>query len=133
MQKRERGERLSVDQPSDSGRPKTYIAKQFILSVLTEFCKCVLALTSKYALSQVVNLIPFNPIGSLSQFITSTNQKVTRFQKILRDIYDIRTTVRKEMGQDISGACGQLVVNLPDKRSISNAAPLTDIEDICKQ
>uniref|UniRef100_M1CFM2 Radical SAM core domain-containing protein n=1 Tax=Solanum tuberosum TaxID=4113 RepID=M1CFM2_SOLTU len=81
----------------------------------------------------VVNLIPFNPIGSLSQFITSTNQKVTRFQKILRDIYDIRTTVRKEMGQDISGACGQLVVNLPDKRSISNAAPLTDIEDIRRQ
>ncbi|TMW96826.1 hypothetical protein EJD97_006704 [Solanum chilense] len=83
--------------------------------------------------SDVVNLIPFNPIGSLSQFITSTNQKVARFQKILRDIYDIRTTVRKEMGQDISGACGQLVVNLPDKRSISNAAPLTDIEDIRRQ
>uniref|UniRef100_A0A3Q7ES05 Radical SAM core domain-containing protein n=2 Tax=Solanum lycopersicum TaxID=4081 RepID=A0A3Q7ES05_SOLLC len=85
------------------------------------------------AFQVVVNLIPFNPIGSLSQFITSTNQKVARFQKILRDIYDIRTTVRKEMGQDISGACGQLVVNLPDKRSISNAAPLTDIEDIRRQ
>lgn len=80
--------------------------------------------------SQVVNLIPFNPIGSLSQFSTSTNQKVTRFQKILRDLYDIRTTVRKEMGQDISGACGQLVVNLPAKRSVSSAAPLTDIEDL---
>ncbi|KAJ8530003.1 hypothetical protein K7X08_036838 [Anisodus acutangulus] len=81
----------------------------------------------------VVNLIPFNPIGSLSQFTTSTNQKVIKFQKILRDIYDIRTTVRREMGQDISGACGQLVVNLPDKRSICSAAPLTDIEDLRRQ
>ncbi|XP_009760164.1 uncharacterized protein [Nicotiana sylvestris] len=85
------------------------------------------------AFQVVVNLIPFNPIGSLSHFSTSTNQKVTTFQKILRDTYDIRTTVRKEMGRDISGACGQLVVNLPDKRSISSAAPLTDIEDLHKQ
>ncbi|MFQ6630171.1 hypothetical protein Gotur_008169, partial [Gossypium turneri] len=65
----------------------------------------------------VVNLIPFNPIGSSSQFRTSSDQKVSDFQKILRGTYNIRTTVRKQMGQDISGACGQLVVNLPDKRT----------------
>lgn len=76
----------------------------------------------------VVNLIPFNPIGTLSQFGTSSEQRVTRFQKILRSTYDIRTTVRKQMGQDISGACGQLVVNFPNKKD--NAAPLTDIEDL---
>lgn len=34
------------------------------------------------------------------------------------------------MVQDISGACGQLVVNLPNKKSTDNAAPLTDIEDL---
>ncbi|KAI4375946.1 hypothetical protein MLD38_013756 [Melastoma candidum] len=56
----------------------------------------------------VVNLIPFNPIGDLSQFTTTTDSKVVRFQKILRESYGIRTTVRKQMGQDISGACGQL-------------------------
>lgn len=33
------------------------------------------------------------------------------------------------MGQDISGACGQLVVNIPDK-SLASAEPLTDIEDL---
>jgi len=33
------------------------------------------------------------------------------------------------MGQDISGACGQLVVNIPDK-SLARAEPLTDIEDL---
>lgn len=78
----------------------------------------------------VVNLIPFNPIGTLSQFSTSSEERVSRFQKILRGTYNIRTTVRKEMGQDISGACGQLVVNLPDKRSIGNSGLITDIEDL---
>ncbi|ONH91929.1 hypothetical protein PRUPE_8G144200 [Prunus persica] len=75
----------------------------------------------------VVNLIPFNPIGDLSKFSTSNEEKVSSFQKILRGTYGIRTTVRKEMGQDISGACGQLVVN---KSSIENTVLLTDIEDL---
>lgn len=79
---------------------------------------------------QVVNLIPFNPIGSTSQFRTSNEQRVSRFQKILRGTYGIRTTVRKQMGQDISGACGQLVVNQPDKKSIEISSLLTDIEDL---
>lgn len=79
----------------------------------------------------VVNLIPFNPIGSASQFRTSGDNKVSSFQKILRGSYNIRTTVRKQMGQDISGACGQLVVNLPDKISAKSTPPVTDIEDLC--
>lgn len=79
---------------------------------------------------QVVNLIPFNPIGSLSTFTTSTEQSVTRFQRILRSMYNIRTTVRQQMGQDISGACGQLVVNLSEQRSVGGAGLLTDIEDL---
>ncbi|XP_073148745.1 uncharacterized protein [Henckelia pumila] len=78
----------------------------------------------------VVNLIPFNPIGSLSRYKTSNDQKVARFQIILRGTYNIRTIVRKQMGQDISGACGQLVVNLPGKRSSQSAGVITDIEDL---
>lgn len=78
---------------------------------------------------QVVNLIPFNPIGSLSQFQTSSEQSVSSFQKILRGTYNIRTTIRKQMGQDISGACGQLVVAQSDKRSVENPL-LVDIEDL---
>lgn len=75
---------------------------------------------------QVVNLIPFNPIGNVSPFDTSSEEKVCRFQKILRGVYDIRTTVRKQMGQDISGACGQLIVNTPNKK----LGVLRDIEDL---
>ncbi|XP_047307356.1 dual-specificity RNA methyltransferase RlmN [Impatiens glandulifera] len=77
----------------------------------------------------VVNLIPFNPIGSLSQFKTSKEQSVLEFQKILRGTYNIRTTIRREMGQDISGACGQLVVNLSDKK-LTSTGLITDIEDL---
>ncbi|GMN37890.1 hypothetical protein TIFTF001_007180 [Ficus carica] len=80
-------------------------------------------------LEVVVNLIPFNPIGSLSQFQTSSEQSVSSFQKILRGTYNIRTTIRKQMGQDISGACGQLVVAQSDKRSVENPL-LVDIEDL---
>lgn len=76
---------------------------------------------------QVINLIPFNPIGSLSSYTTSDDQKVIKFQRILRGIYNIRTTIRKQMGQDISGACGQLVIN---KKSSISSDPLTDIEDL---
>lgn len=75
-------------------------------------------------------MIPFNPIGSRSSYKTSDDQSVTKFQKILRGTYNIRTTVRKQMGQDISGACGQLVVSLSDKRSLGGANLLTDIEDL---
>lgn len=34
------------------------------------------------------------------------------------------------MGQDICGACGQLVVNQPIKRSMGSAGLITDIEDL---
>lgn len=78
----------------------------------------------------VVNLIPFNPIGSSSQFRTSGDEKVSVFQKVLRGTYNIRTTVRKQMGQDISGACGQLVVSLPNRSSGRQTSVLPDIEDL---
>ncbi|XP_042508761.1 dual-specificity RNA methyltransferase RlmN [Macadamia integrifolia] len=81
-------------------------------------------------LEVVVNLIPFNPIGITNQFRTSNKQNVQMFQSILRSFYGIRTTIRKQMGQDISGACGQLVVNIPPKGSVSSADLITDIEDL---
>ncbi|KAM6540875.1 hypothetical protein CsatB_005322 [Cannabis sativa] len=80
-------------------------------------------------LEVVVNLIPFNPIGSLSQFNTSSEESVSEFQQILRGTYNIRTTIRKQMGQDISGACGQLVVDQSKRRPKENL-PLIDIEDL---
>ncbi|KAL2925855.1 Dual-specificity RNA methyltransferase RlmN [Bienertia sinuspersici] len=81
-------------------------------------------------LEVVVNLIPFNPVGIASQFKTSSAEKVKCFQKILREKYNIRTTVRKEMGQDINGACGQLVISEQSKMLAESSDLVTDIEDL---
>ncbi|XP_031482829.1 uncharacterized protein LOC116252600 isoform X1 [Nymphaea colorata] len=82
-------------------------------------------------LDVVINLIPFNAIGSSSHFMSSSEQNVKKFQKMLREVYKIRTTVRKQMGQDISGACGQLVIKISKPTSqLSASMELPDIEDL---
>ena len=53
-----------------------------------------------------VNLIPVNPIKERS-FARSTRQAVENF-KIKLEKYGINVTIRREMGSDIDGACGQL-------------------------
>lgn len=53
-----------------------------------------------------VNLIPVNPIKERS-FQRSTRQSVENF-KIKLEKYGINGTIRREMGSDIDGACGQL-------------------------
>lgn len=77
----------------------------------------------------VVNLIPYNPTTVTMQFKASGSSEVFMFQKILKEVYGLRTTVRQEMGQDIEGACGQLhVSHLSNKSSRPNSMVL-DIED----
>ncbi|MCO5584292.1 hypothetical protein L7F22_038216 [Adiantum nelumboides] len=77
----------------------------------------------------VVNLIPYNPTTVTTQFGASGSTEVHKFQKILKEVYGLRTTVRQEMGQDIEGACGQLhVSHLSNKSSKANPA-VRDIED----
>jgi hypothetical protein len=64
-------------------------------------------------------VISFNPIGPSINFKTSSDINVKKFQKVLRGTY-------------ISGACGQLVVSLPDERSAGGATLMSDIEDLQK-
>ena len=54
-----------------------------------------------------INLIPFNPSGSSSDFIKPDEQKVHEFHSILSKA-GIAAIVRKSSGNDISAACGQL-------------------------
>ena len=54
-----------------------------------------------------VNLIPVNPTPE-NQYQETTESSIHRFQKILEE-GQITVTRRREMGRDISGACGQLV------------------------
>lgn len=53
-----------------------------------------------------VNLIPVNPVAERS-YETSKEESVAHFQKILEK-NGINATIRKKMGADIDGACGQL-------------------------
>eukprot|EP00898_Chlorokybus_atmophyticus_P001144 jgi/Chlat1/202/Chrsp1S03119 len=73
----------------------------------------------------VVNLIPYNPTTVDSVYQASSSDAVLEFQSIVRGTYSIHTTVRQEMGRDIAGACGQLVVG--DKQSSEQSM---DIEEL---
>ncbi|MEW5297463.1 MAG: hypothetical protein WDW36_000669 [Sanguina aurantia] len=86
--------------------------------------------------SMLCNLIPWNPVYSPDgpAFAAPSQQQLTEFQKIVRYEYNVFCTVRQEKGQDISGACGQLVVQnggaLGGKKSCSSEAKLGDIEEL---
>lgn len=53
-----------------------------------------------------VNLIPVNPIKERS-YVRSDKKVIENFQNKLEK-YQINVTIRREMGRDIGGACGQL-------------------------
>ncbi|WP_026528765.1 23S rRNA (adenine(2503)-C(2))-methyltransferase RlmN [Butyrivibrio sp. VCD2006] len=57
-------------------------------------------------LNCVVNLIPVNPIKE-RDYVESTAERVQAFKRMLEK-RRINATVRREMGRDIDGACGQL-------------------------
>ncbi|KAG2444685.1 hypothetical protein HXX76_001429 [Chlamydomonas incerta] len=78
----------------------------------------------------VINLIPWNPIYQPEGpfFEAPRDGSVGTFQSILRHQYGLHTTIRQEMGQDISGACGQLVIETSGAGGCSKEAT-KDIED----
>ena len=53
-----------------------------------------------------INLIPVNPVKERS-YVQPDRTAVLAFQKKLEK-YGINVTIRREMGRDINGACGQL-------------------------
>jgi hypothetical protein len=48
---------------------------------------------------------------------------IDAFQRALRTDHGVNVTVRRSMGRDIAGACGQLVV--------ATTKTSADIEDLC--
>ncbi len=55
-----------------------------------------------------INLIPYNSIGS--DVSRSDSKKIEEFKERLEE-KDLTVTIRKSLGQEIKGACGQLVGN----------------------
>jgi len=85
-----------------------------------------------------LNLIPWNPVYSEASsemgFQAPSQQSLDSFLQIVRSEYGVFSTVRQEKGQDISGACGQLVLQGGAKASGKQRSGCTnklrDIEEL---
>ena len=64
-----------------------------------------------------VNLIPVNPIKE-RDYVQSDKKVIENFKNKLEK-YQINVTIRREMGRDITGACGQLRKSYIDKKEDS--------------
>jgi 23S rRNA (adenine2503-C2)-methyltransferase len=124
---------ISLHAPNDEARERTMpVNKKYPIDKLIEACKIYTGvsgrrITFEYALISGindskeyavelatrlksmlchVNLIPVNSIKS-ADFKRSDRKHIDSFKEILEG-YGIETTVRRELGNDISAACGQL-------------------------
>ncbi|XRA97874.1 ribosomal RNA large subunit methyltransferase N [Pycnococcus provasolii] len=78
----------------------------------------------------VVNLIPYNPTSVADVYAAPDPQDVEAFADVLcNPPYMIRTTVRREMGQDIDGACGQLSLKVAGEKYQPGEKLYPDDED----
>ena len=70
----------------------------------------------------VVNLIPYNQTDVKDKLSCPSEEHMKEFQKIVTS-YGAFCTIRRTMGADIAGACGQLVVSKEQSKEV------VDIED----
>lgn len=63
-----------------------------------------------------LNLIPLNPIKEYKQ-INPSDSHIAKFKKQLEKL-GVKTTVRREMGRDISASCGQLRRSIIENNNI---------------
>ena len=75
----------------------------------------------------IVNLIPYNQTDVKDKLRCPPREHIEKFQDIVRS-YGSFCYIRRTMGKDIAGACGQLVVQKEQKGSSRPVAD--DIEDI---
>lgn len=78
----------------------------------------------------MVNLIPYNPTDVSHDYKSPLPSQPALFETVIRTCYGIRTTVRRTMGQDIDGACGQLVIQ---KGKGAKLTCTPDMEDLFSQ
>lgn len=68
-----------------------------------------------------VNLIPYNPTEVEAAYLGTERDHILQFANVVQR-YGVPTTVRRTMGTDIDGACGQLVL----KTDKSHGSKMTD-------
>ena len=80
-----------------------------------ELVQCLRGIPSK------VNLIPFNPYPG-ARYDRSPDQRIQRFADVLLE-RGVTATIRETRGDDIDGACGQLVGEIQNARPSKVAKP----------
>ena len=75
----------------------------------------------------VVNLIPYNQTDVKDKLRCPSEEHMKEFQRIVTS-YDSFCFIRRTMGADIAGACGQLVVSKNNDEDAANPVDV-DIED----
>lgn len=77
----------------------------------------------------VVNLIPYNKTDVKDKLSCPSEEHMREFQRIVSS-YGSFCTIRRTMGADIAGACGQLVVGgEKEEEECRRRGKLADIED----
>lgn len=78
----------------------------------------------------MVNLIPYNPGASSAPggFCSPSHEVVERFQQIVA-AFGVTTRVRREMGRDIAGACGQLALSKVGPSGEGTEPPSDNVHD----
>ena len=74
--------------------------------------------------SVLLNIIPYNPTAVPYDYKPPLPETCAEFVRITREEYGLHTLYRQEMGQDISSACGQLVIESKKSGCVG------DIEDV---
>ena len=98
--------------PEDSNRKVTF--EYVMLKGVNDTPQCAKQLIRLLeGIPAKVNLIPFNPFPKTS-YICSDEDTIRGFQEILMRS-GLQTMVRKTRGEDIDGACGQLVGDFSDR------------------
>ncbi|KAJ3032768.1 sorting nexin, partial [Rhizophlyctis rosea] len=59
----------------------------------------------------LLNVIPYNPTDVPHDYHPPTTEAKTTFVDIVRNEYGVHTLLRQTLGQDVSSACGQLVID----------------------
>ena len=82
----------------------------------------------------IVNLIPWNATaaGGYMGYVSPEPGRIQTFSAIVKDEHKVFCTVRREMGGDIAGACGQLVVEGKTRKGGPRRGngQVVDIEDL---
>lgn len=98
--------------PADSKRKVTF--EYVMLKDVNDTPQCAKQLVRLLeGIPAKVNLIPFNPFPK-THYVCSDAESIKHFQEIVMRS-GLQATVRKTRGEDIDGACGQLVGDFSDR------------------